>query len=689
MGLGGGCETRGQDQAASQLAAGLLRPGQGVLGTSSGPPSPPLLVAPALPGGPGRAVAQALAMESMFEDDISILTQEALGPSEVWLDAPGDPSLGGDMCSASHFALITAYGDIKERLGGLERENATLRRRLKVYEIKYPLINDFGEEHGFSLYEIKDGSLLEVEKVSLQQRLNQFQHELQKNKEQEEQLGEMIQAYEKLCVEKSDLETELGEMRALVETHLRQICGLEQQLRQQQGLRDAAFPSLSPPPAPAPPCADLDLHYLALRGGSGLSHGWPGPTPSMSELERRQLEEALEAAQGEARGAQLREEQLQAECERLQGELKQLQETRAQDLASNQSERDMAWVKRVGDDQSDLRSRFPCCSVSPASGGRCPGGQIAPEEEPLRVTRRPKAIMKEEGEFGAGLHGADRGAGPASGVEFPAGEDPEDSAAGAGSEWRPEALAAVAAPLPGPPVSLALPAGPSGAPLSPVPVPRPPAPLSRAPLPFAPAAPLAGLALLPVARPAAPLAGAAAMPVPQPAVPLPRASRLPGPAAPAPTTPAARGEDTGRASLRQAAQPPREGRLPGPAQLLGDGGGRGLRGRLPALAAGRGGHAAQAAGLRQRALRPRPAPQPTARLRGHPPALREAAVGGGGVGRARQPAQPAQPGGWRHPLRLVLRWLPHPGVARRHSLHPRRARAVLAVHQPADGDSGL
>ncbi|KAI4567085.1 hypothetical protein MJG53_021050 [Ovis ammon polii x Ovis aries] len=285
-------------------------------------------------------------MESMFEDDISILTQEALGPSEVWLDAPGDPSLGEDMCSASHFALITAYGDIKERLGGLERENATLRRRLKVYEIKYPLISDFGEEHGFSLYEIKDGSLLEVEKVSLQQRLNQFQHELQKNKEQEEQLGEMIQAYEKLCVEKSDLEMELGEMRALVETHLRQICGLEQQLRQQQGLRDVDFPSLSPPPAPAPPCADLDLHYLALRGGSSLSHaGWPGATPSMSELERRRLEEALEAAQGEARGAQLREEQLQAECERLQGELKQLQETRAQGQGRLRSSLDRGdWV---------------------------------------------------------------------------------------------------------------------------------------------------------------------------------------------------------------------------------------------------------------------------------------------------------------------------------------------------------
>lgn len=36
--------------------------------------------------------------------------------------------------------------------------------------------------------------------------------QLQKSKEREEQLDEMIQAYEKLCVEKADLESELGEM---------------------------------------------------------------------------------------------------------------------------------------------------------------------------------------------------------------------------------------------------------------------------------------------------------------------------------------------------------------------------------------------------------------------------------------------------------------------------------------------
>ncbi|NXX99518.1 TBKB1 protein, partial [Centropus bengalensis] len=296
-------------------------------------------------------------MDSMFEDDISILTQEALGPDEDWLDSP-NTDLSGEMCSASHFALITAYDDIKNRLTGLERENSTLKRRLKMYEVKYPLIGEFGEEHLFSLYEAKETSLLKSEKASLQQQLNQFQHELQKSKEREEQLEEMIQAYEKLCVEKADLETELGEMRALVETHLSRIRSLEQQLR-----RDgSAFPALGTA------LPGQDVPFLPLHPNPSLSHGErPLPVPPSppwgarwalsravpAVLERaggwqsRGLEAELEAARQEAQRAQHREEHLKAECERLQAELKHLQDTREQD----QSERDMAWVKKVGDDQ--------------------------------------------------------------------------------------------------------------------------------------------------------------------------------------------------------------------------------------------------------------------------------------------------------------------------------------------------
>ncbi|NXF96733.1 TBKB1 protein, partial [Eubucco bourcierii] len=278
-------------------------------------------------------------MDSMFEDDISILTQEALGPDEDWLDSP-NTDLSGEMCSASHFALITAYDDIKNRLTGLERENSTLKRRLKMYEGKYPLIGEFGEEHIFSLYGAKETSLLKSEKASLQQQLNQFQHELQKSKEREEQLEEMIQAYEKLCVEKADLESELAEMRALVETHLSRIRSLEQQLRQRD---PGTFPGLGTP------LPGQEVPFLTLHPNPSLTHvleragGWQ----SRGLEAAGRLEAELEAARQETQRAQHREEHLKAECERLQAELKHLQDTREQE----QSERDMAWVKKVGDDQ--------------------------------------------------------------------------------------------------------------------------------------------------------------------------------------------------------------------------------------------------------------------------------------------------------------------------------------------------
>nr|XP_014429598.1 TANK-binding kinase 1-binding protein 1 [Pelodiscus sinensis] len=251
-------------------------------------------------------------MDSMFEDDITILTQEALCQDEGWLDSPAPSSPDG-------------RGEARS-------------------PCKQPPFPAF---------------------------------QLQKSKEREEQLDEMIRAYEKLCVEKADLESELGEMVALVETHLTRIRNLEQQLRQRDG---NSFQNLSSQ------LQNQEVQYLSLHGSPGLTHGesfdsawvegWPSPAGILcsarsmgwqsprsleqpGELEVRRLEAELDETRHEAQSWQRREEQLKAECERLQSELKQLQETRAQDLATSQSERDMAWVKKVGDDHYLLVSARP------------------------------------------------------------------------------------------------------------------------------------------------------------------------------------------------------------------------------------------------------------------------------------------------------------------------------------------
>jgi len=75
-------------------------------------------------------------MESLFGGQLGLLGgNEGLkedGCGVGWSSSP----LSEDMYSASHFALISAYQDIKTRLAGLERENADIKRKLKIYEIK-------------------------------------------------------------------------------------------------------------------------------------------------------------------------------------------------------------------------------------------------------------------------------------------------------------------------------------------------------------------------------------------------------------------------------------------------------------------------------------------------------------------------------------------------------------------------
>ncbi|XP_042188030.1 5-azacytidine-induced protein 2 [Callorhinchus milii] len=70
----------------------------------------------------------------LVEDDISILNHEEASPEAVhFRDSPIATS-SGDESVASHFALVTAYEDIKKRLKETENENSALKKRARSLE---------------------------------------------------------------------------------------------------------------------------------------------------------------------------------------------------------------------------------------------------------------------------------------------------------------------------------------------------------------------------------------------------------------------------------------------------------------------------------------------------------------------------------------------------------------------------
>lgn len=83
-------------------------------------------------------------MESAaVDDDICILKHEtAYGPTESPVSV-----CAGDESVASHFALVTAYEDIKKRLRDTEKENAVLRRKVKHLEDKVCLTSYVCQQH--------------------------------------------------------------------------------------------------------------------------------------------------------------------------------------------------------------------------------------------------------------------------------------------------------------------------------------------------------------------------------------------------------------------------------------------------------------------------------------------------------------------------------------------------------------
>ncbi|XP_056257531.1 TANK-binding kinase 1-binding protein 1-like isoform X2 [Seriola aureovittata] len=286
-----------------------------------------------------------------------------LGGGEGLRDDVGVPGISWsanqlpeDMYPASGLALAAAYHDIKTRLASLERENSSIKRKLKHYEVKFPMISEFGEERIVCCScepIIKDTSGIQSETTNLQQRINSLTQELQKTKEREERLEEVIQAYEKIHMEKSNVQRDLDKMTTLAEQHVERICSLESALRQ----RETSLQKLS---------AELhskDTHQSQLEASLDVPREGCGPTlqcshslDALSDLKLQRLEAELEGARHHVEGACQREKELRAELQRLQQKVAQLQDAQrqSQELAPHCEHCDMEWIKKAGDEQVNL-----------------------------------------------------------------------------------------------------------------------------------------------------------------------------------------------------------------------------------------------------------------------------------------------------------------------------------------------
>uniref|UniRef100_A0A3B5MKP8 5-azacytidine induced 2 n=1 Tax=Xiphophorus couchianus TaxID=32473 RepID=A0A3B5MKP8_9TELE len=137
------------------------------------------------------------------DDDICILKHETAytpaGESPVSVCA-------GDESVASHFALVTAYEDIKKRLRDTERDNTLLKKRVKQLEEKLfrpeapPSEGPHYVNKAFSAYRG-----IYIEKEDLQMELNKLKKEKSEN---ERLLNEQLQAKElELLQLRSEMET--------------------------------------------------------------------------------------------------------------------------------------------------------------------------------------------------------------------------------------------------------------------------------------------------------------------------------------------------------------------------------------------------------------------------------------------------------------------------------------------------
>ncbi|XP_056143540.1 TANK-binding kinase 1-binding protein 1-like [Lampris incognitus] len=261
--------------------------------------------------------------------------------------------LPDDMYPASGFALAAAYHDIKTRLASLERENSSIKRKLKHYEVKFPMISGFGEEKVLCCScetVVKETSSTLSETNDLQQKINSLTQELQDSKEREERLEDVIQAYEKIHLEKTNVQRDLDKMTTLAEQHVERIRSLEMAVRE----RDTALQKLSiklhNKDASSPANSSLNVP----RESRGATLQSSCSLDALSDLKLQRLEAELEGARHKVEGACQREKELRVELQRLQQEVAQLQKAQRQEMTSSCEHCDVEWIKKAGDEQVNL-----------------------------------------------------------------------------------------------------------------------------------------------------------------------------------------------------------------------------------------------------------------------------------------------------------------------------------------------
>uniref|UniRef100_A0A8B9E158 5-azacytidine induced 2 n=1 Tax=Anser cygnoides TaxID=8845 RepID=A0A8B9E158_ANSCY len=117
-------------------------------------------------------------MEELIEDDICILNHEKADNSHKRDGEIPVSAYSGDESVACHFALVTAYEDIKKRLKETEKENSVLKKRVRILEEKLL------------------GSRLEEERSSVGR----------------EQVNKAYQAYREACIDRDNLKSKLDKI---------------------------------------------------------------------------------------------------------------------------------------------------------------------------------------------------------------------------------------------------------------------------------------------------------------------------------------------------------------------------------------------------------------------------------------------------------------------------------------------